>query len=80
MFDSSLITYAVSLHFSQKVNEIVISTLQAIADETGSSYRRACSLPVFTIFGIEEIRIEQIISAKPYSQHSLLFRWKLLLR
>ena len=38
MFDSSLITYAVSLHFSQKVNEIVISTLQAIADETGNRF------------------------------------------
>ena len=47
---------------------------------TGSCHRRACSLPVFAIFGIEEIRTEQIISAKPYSQHSLLFRWKLLLR
>ena len=80
MFDSSLITYAVSLHFSQKANEIVISTLQAIADETGSCYRRACSLPVFTIFRIEEIRTEQIIIAELYSQRSLLFRWKLLLR
>jgi 2'-5' RNA ligase len=38
MFDSSLITYAVSLHFSQRVNDIVISTLQAIADETGNRF------------------------------------------
>ena len=38
MFDSSLITYAESLHFSQKANEIIISTLQAIADETGNSF------------------------------------------
>ena len=38
MFDSSLITYAVSLHFSQKVNDIVISTLQAIADKTGNRF------------------------------------------
>ena len=39
MFDSSLITYAVSLHFSQKVNEIITSTSKATADETGKRAR-----------------------------------------
>ena len=38
MFDSSLITYAVSLHFSQKVNEIITSTSKAIADKTGNRF------------------------------------------
>ncbi len=45
MFDSSLITYAVSLHFSQKINDIVISTLQAIADETGNRFMIENKIP-----------------------------------
>ena len=46
MFDSSLITYAVSLHFSQKVNEVVISTLQAIADKTGNLFMIENKIPL----------------------------------
>ena len=51
MFDSSLITYAVSLHFSQKVNEIVISTLQAIADETGKRFMIENKIPPHITIG-----------------------------
>ena len=51
MFDSSLITYAVSLHFSQKVNEIVISTLQAIADETGNRFMIENKIPPHITIG-----------------------------
>ncbi len=38
MFDSSLITYAISLHFPQNVNRIIISTVKAIAEITGNSF------------------------------------------
>ena len=51
MFDSSLITYAVSLHFSQKVNDIVISTLQAIADETGNRFMIENKIPPHITIG-----------------------------
>ncbi|MCR5400668.1 MAG: 2'-5' RNA ligase family protein [Treponema sp.] len=51
MFDSSLITYAVSLHFSQKINEIVISTLQAIADETGNRFMIENKIPPHITIG-----------------------------
>ncbi len=51
MFDSSLITYAVSLHFSQKINDIVISTLQAIADETGNRFMIENKIPPHITIG-----------------------------
>ena len=51
MFDSSLITYAVSLHFSQKVNEVVISTLQAIADDTGNRFMIENKIPPHITIG-----------------------------
>ncbi|SEQ09236.1 2'-5' RNA ligase superfamily protein [Treponema bryantii] len=51
MFDSSLITYAVSLHFSQKVNEIVISTLHAIADETENRFMIEKKIPPHITIG-----------------------------
>ena len=51
MFDSSLITYAVSLHFSQKVNEVVISTLQAIADKTGNHFMIENKIPPHITIG-----------------------------
>lgn len=34
----SLVTYAVSLHFPQEVNEIVISTVKSISEITGNSF------------------------------------------
>ena len=51
MFDSSLITYAVSLHFSKKVNDIVISTLQAIADKTGNRFMIENKIPPHITIG-----------------------------
>ena len=51
MFDSSLITYAVSLHFSQKVNEIIISTLQAIADKTENRFMIENKIPAHITIG-----------------------------
>ena len=67
MFDSSLITYAVSLHFSQKVNDIVISTLQAIADETGNRFMIENKIPPHITIGAfhatrdEEARLLQLV-------------------
>ena len=34
----SLVTYAVSLHFPQEINEIVISTVKSISEITGNSF------------------------------------------
>ena len=67
MFDSSLITYAVSLHFSQKVNDIVISTLQAIADETGNRFMIENKIPPHITIGAfhaareEEAKLLQLV-------------------
>ena len=67
MFDSSLITYAVSLHFSRKVNEIVISTLQAIADETGNRFMIENKIPPHITIGAfhaareEEAKLLQLV-------------------
>ena len=68
MFDSSLITYAVSLHFSQKVNEIVISTLQAIADKTGNRFMIENKIPPHITIGAfhaareEEAKLLQLVA------------------
>ena len=67
MFDSSLITYAVSLHFSQKVNDIVISTLQAIADKTGNRFMIENKIPPHITIGAfhaareEEAKLLQLV-------------------
>ena len=67
MFDSSLITYAVSLHFSQKVNEVVISTLQAIADKTGNRFMIENKIPPHITIGAfhaareEEAKMLQLV-------------------
>lgn len=67
MFDSSLITYAVSLHFSQKVNDIVISTLQAVADETGNRFMIDNKIPPHITIGAfhaareEEAKLLQLV-------------------
>ena len=67
MFDSSLITYAVSLHFSQEVNEIIISTLHAIADETGTSFMIENKIPPHITIGAfhaareEEAKLLQLV-------------------
>ena len=67
MFDSSLITYAVSLHFSQKINDIVISTLQTIADKTGNSFMIENKIPPHITIGAfhaareEEAKLLQLV-------------------
>ena len=45
MFDSSLITYAVSLHFGREVNEIIFSAMKKIAEQTGNSFMLENKVP-----------------------------------
>ncbi len=59
MFNSSLITYAVSLHFSKKVNEMVISTLQAIADETKNRFMIENKIPPHITIGAFHAAMEE---------------------
>ena len=67
MFDSSLITYAVSLHFTQKVNEIIISTLHDIADETENCFMIENKIPPHITIGAfhaareEEAKLLQLV-------------------
>ena len=51
MFDSSLITYAVSLHFGREVNEIIYSAMKKIADQTGNSFMIENKVPPHITIG-----------------------------
>ena len=51
MFDSSLITYAVSLHFGQEVNEIIYSAMNKIADQTGNRFMIENKVPPHITIG-----------------------------
>ena len=78
----AFITVVITVHVNIFYSIYVVSrkSCKTNHSSTGSRYRRVYSLPVFTIFGIEEIRTEQIIIAELYLQRSFLFHWKLLLR
>ena len=51
MFDSSLITYAVSLHFGREVNEIIYSAMNKIADQTGNRFMIENKVPPHITIG-----------------------------
>lgn len=51
MFDSSLITYAVSLHFGREVNEIIYSAMKKIAKQTGNSFMLENKVPPHITIG-----------------------------
>lgn len=51
MFDSSLITYAVSLHFTHDVNEIITSAVKSIADVTGNNFIIENKIPPHVTIG-----------------------------
>ncbi len=51
MFDSSLITYAVSLHFTPDVNEIITSAVKSIADVNGNSFIIENKIPPHVTIG-----------------------------
>ena len=49
--DSNLITYAVSLHFSADVNEIITSAVKSIAEVTGNSFIIENKIPPHVTIG-----------------------------
>ena len=51
MFDSSLITYAVSLHFGRDVNEIIYSAMNKIADQTSNRFMIQNKVPPHITIG-----------------------------
>lgn len=51
MFDSSLITYAISLHFGREVNEIIYSAMNKIADQTGNRFMIENKVPPHITIG-----------------------------
>ena len=50
-YNSSLITYAVSLHFTPDVNEIISSTVKSIAEVTGNSFIIENKIPPHVTIG-----------------------------
>ena len=51
MFDSSLITYAISLHFTPDVNEIISSAVKSIAEATGNKFIIENKIPPHVTIG-----------------------------
>ena len=47
----SIITYAVSLHFTQEVNEIILNTMSSIADVTGNDFMIQNKVPPHVTIG-----------------------------
>lgn len=64
---SSKITYTISLHFPQKVNEIIISTVEAISDLTGNHFITENKIPPHITIGAfhaakdEESKLLQLV-------------------
>lgn len=50
-FDSSKITYAVSIHFSQNINEIITSAVSSIAEVTGNRFIIENKIPPHVTIG-----------------------------
>lgn len=74
MFDSNLITYAVSLHFTPDVNKIITSAVNAIAEVTGNSFIIENKIPPHVTIGAfhavkdEEARLIQMVEEFTKSQ------------
>ena len=74
MFDSNLITYAVSLHFTPDVNKIITSAVNAIAEVTGNSFIIKNKIPPHVTIGAfhavkdEEARLIQMVEEFTKSQ------------
>ena len=50
-YNKSFITYAVSLHFSQDVNEIIFNTMSSIAELTGNDFMIENKVPPHITIG-----------------------------
>lgn len=76
MFDSSLITYAISLHFSQNVNEIITSAVTSIAEVTGNRFIIENKIPPHVTIGAfhatkeNEPKLMQVVEDFSKSQKS----------
>lgn len=74
--NSSKITYAVSLHFSQNVNEIITSAVTSIADVTGNRFILENKIPPHVTIGAfhaakeKELRLMQLVEDFSKSQKS----------
>ena len=74
MFDSNLITYAVSLHFTPDVNEIITSAVKAIAEVTGNNFIIENKIPPHVTIGAfhaskkEEAKLIQLVEEFSKSQ------------
>lgn len=66
-YDSSLITYAVSLHFTPDVNEIITSAVKSIAEVTGNSFIIENKIPPHVTIGAfhaakeDEVKLIQMV-------------------
>ena len=76
MFNSSLITYAVSLHFTPDVNKIITSAVNAIAEVTGNSFIIENKIPPHVTIGAfhvakeDEAKLIQMVEEFAKSQKS----------
>ena len=80
-YEKSFITYAVSLHFTQDVNEIIFNTMSSIAKETGNDFMIKNKVPPHVTIGAfhgtkeTEEKLIQIVEDFSKSQKSGLLRF-----
>ena len=75
-YEKSFITYAVSLHFTQDVNEIIFDALRAISEMTGNDFMIQNKVPPHITIGAfhgikdDEERLMQILNEFAGKQRS----------
>ena len=80
-YEKSFITYAVSLHFTQDVNEIIFNTMASIADLTGNDFMIKNKVPPHVTIGAfhgtkeTEEKLIQIVEEFTKTQESGLVRF-----
>lgn len=81
-YDSNSITYAVSLHFSKDVNEIISAAVKDIAKTTGNSFIIENKIPPHITIGAfhgskeKETRLLQIVADFSKAQKSGIVKYK----
>jgi 2'-5' RNA ligase len=82
MFDSNLITYAVSLHFTPDVNEIITTAVKSIAVVTGNSFIIENKIPPHVTIGAfhaakeDETKLIQMVEEFTKSQKPGIIQFK----
>ena len=80
-YEKSFISYAVSLHFTQDVNEIIFNTMSSIADLTGNDFMIKNKVPPHVTIGAfhgtkeTESKLIQIVEEFSKTQASGLVRF-----